>query len=428
MASRRAAQLALGLGLMSVWLACSGTNGVDLGGQGEGGSDSASAGGTAGSAGGTPTAGSGPGAGTSASPGGAAGATSPEGGAGGAVSGTSGQGGSDVFGGSAGTINPQGGGGTTGGSGGMPICDEVKAAATPIPLTVYIALDRSSSLSGSKWDAAKAGLSTFLNDPVSADVSVGLVTFPRQPLLNKEQCSVENYQTPEVDFGELPGNAAKVTAFLDTVQPNGYGTPLYPALGGTLQRAALTMTQKPTENFVVLLVTDGEPATPPATCSGVDALSTDAIGALVHKAYTDFKVKTFVIGLPGIPTEFANTLAQQGGTQAILINQSLDLSSQFQSALASVRGEGLGCEYPLPPDATKYDKDKVNVTYTPGTGAPQDLGRSAGCKDGLGWDYDNDATPTKILLCGSTCTQVKKDSKAKVDVALGCPTRVVIIN
>jgi hypothetical protein len=90
-----------------------------------------------------------------------------------------------------------------------------------------------------------------------------------------------------------------------------------------------------------------------------------------------------------------------------------------------VLGEGLGCEFPLPPDTSKYDKDLVNVNYTKGDGSGTlDLKRSIGCKDGIGWDYDSEPKPTKLVLCGSTCEQVKKDGLAKIDVVLGCPTRI----
>jgi hypothetical protein len=213
--------------------------------------------------------------------------------------------------------------------------------------------------------------------------------------------------------------------FLAAVKPNGFGTPIYPALGGTLERGAVFKLAKPEENFAVLLVTDGEPAQPPATCNGVDALSTDSIGTFVADTLGKYGVKTFVIGLPGIPKSFADELAQKGGTQAIVIQQDVDLELQFQQALAGVLGEGLGCEFPLPPDSTKYDKDLVNVKYTKGDGSGAlDLKRSLGCKDGQGWDYDDGVKPTKLILCGATCDQVKKDGLAKVDVVLGCPTRI----
>lgn len=303
-------------------------------------------------------------------------------------------------------------------------CATVDAKATRIPLSIYITLDRSSSLSGAKWDAALTGLNAFLTAPSSAGVNVGLVTFPRQPLLNPEECNFSNYKAPEVAFDKLPANAKPIQDFLATVEPTGFGTPLYPALGGALERGVVFKGENPKENFAVLLVTDGAPAQPPTICNGIDALSPDTISTFVADVFDKYGVKTFVIGLPGIPKTFAENLAQKGGTQAIVIQQDVDLAAQFQKALAQVQGEGLGCEFPLPPDSSKYDKDAVNVRYTKGDESGTiDLDRSVGCK-AEGWDYDNDAAPTKLILCGATCAQVKNDGLAKIDVVLGCPTRI----
>lgn len=332
--------------------------------------------------------------------------------------GQGGAGGNNPFGGAAGTgIVIDGGGSDVIEEG----CAGIEAKATRVPLTLFIAIDRSQSLSGTKWDSAKKGLKAFLEDPASADINVGLVTFPRAQI--SEQCSFKNYQDPEAPFGKLPGNAQAVLDLLDKTTPNGFGSPIYPALGGVLQRGAITLMQTPTENFAVLLITDGTPASPPDSCNGVDALDVNSVYGLAESTLAKYKVKTFVLGLPGMPPEFANTLATKGGGSAVVIKTDLDLQKQFQDALADLRGEGLGCEYPLPPDSTKYDKDLVNVKYTKGDTTSEDLDRSLGCASGKGWDYDNAATPTKILLCGATCDAVKKDGLAKVDVVLGCPTR-----
>ncbi|HEY0709581.1 MAG TPA: hypothetical protein VGG33_22410, partial [Polyangia bacterium] len=45
-----------------------------------------------------------------------------------------------------------------------------------------------------------------------------------------------------------------------------------------------------------------------------------------------------------------------------------------------------------------------------------------------GWYFDVDpamGTPTRVLVCPSTCTQFKKDGNAKVDLLFGCATRTI---
>jgi Mg-chelatase subunit ChlD len=305
-------------------------------------------------------------------------------------------------------------------------CDGVNEQATRVPLTVYVMVDRSASMAGDKWTAARAGLEAFINDKGSDDISVGLTLFPvDNPTL--EDCSFKNYQDPLVTFGKLPGNAKALDDQLDMAKPNGQGTPIYPALGGALDRGITFHGANPNDNFVVLLVTDGEPEGPPDTCGSVDPLSQDTITSLVGKANSMFGIRTFVVGLPGVNKAFAQAVAKSGGSDAILITNGTqaDIQAQFQTALAKVRGDGLGCEYPLPADSTKYDKTEVNVRYTDSAGAAHDLSHSVGCASPEGWQYDNEQTPTKILLCSATCTQVKGDGLAKMQVVLGCPTREI---
>jgi hypothetical protein len=86
----------------------------------------------------------------------------------------------------------------------------------------------------------------------------------------------------------------------------------------------------------------------------------------------------------------------------------------------------VACELTIPaaPTGEKLDPNRVNVTYTPGTGgAPTTVVRdeSADCFAGAnGWQYNADKT--KILLCGDACKKVQADLGAKVDVQFGCAT------
>lgn len=360
--------------------------------------------------------------------------------AGGTTGTTGGAGGTKATGGAAGSGIVTGGGGTGIGIGGFDGgssdalaegCASISATATRVPLTIYLMMDRSSSMAGTKWDAAKAGVIGLVNDPGSKDVTVGLSMFPRDMLLpGKPECAFDNYQDALVDFGKLPGNAQKIVDAVNAASPNGYGTPIYPALGGGLTRALAIKQGAPNESVVVLLVTDGEPEPPPGgpmnpLCGQADPLDAKAIDGIAATALTmSGGVKTFVVGLPGVNVAFANDLAKAGGTDSAIVISNVDVQKQFQAALAKVRGEGLGCEFPLPPqaDGKAYSYDQVNVRYTTGAGMAQDLSRSPGCKSGMGWDYDDPAKPTKVVLCSSVCDAVKADGLAKIDVVLGCPT------
>jgi hypothetical protein len=70
---------------------------------------------------------------------------------------------------------------------------------------------------------------------------------------------------------------------------------------------------------------------------------------------------------------------------------------------------------------------QVNVQYIPGNGgAPVDIlhAQSAADCDPVqgGWYYDNNAAPTKILICPATCTTIEADDMGKINIVYRCPT------
>ncbi|MDR3637123.1 MAG: DUF1501 domain-containing protein, partial [Isosphaeraceae bacterium] len=80
-------------------------------------------------------------------------------------------------------------------------CALITMQATGTPLDLYIAIDKSSSMAGTKWDGATAGLTAFVNDPSSAGIRVALNFFP---LDNNPTCNQFDYETPVVPFVHMP--------------------------------------------------------------------------------------------------------------------------------------------------------------------------------------------------------------------------------
>ena len=80
-----------------------------------------------------------------------------------------------------------------------------------------------------------------------------------------------------------------------------------------------------------------------------------------------FGVKTFVIGLPGVNQTIANQIAMAGGTDAAILVASTNVQTEFQTALAKVRGQALPCEYEIPSAVVggPVDPTFVNVLVTP---------------------------------------------------------------
>lgn len=103
---------------------------------------------------------------------------------------------------------------------------------------------------------------------------------------------------------------------------------------------------------------------------------------------------------------------------------SLDYSPVFQQIATSIV-TSVACELGMPQtDAGIVDPSKVELEYTPGGGGspvvfPQ-VTDEPSCAAGDGFYYDNPISPTKLLLCPTSCTTVQADPGASVQVLLGC--------
>jgi len=303
-------------------------------------------------------------------------------------------------------------------------CGLITVDAHATPLDLYIALDKSSSMFGTKWNGASAGLKAFLADPTSAGIRVAINFFP---LDGNPTCDQFAYKPPAVPFGLLPQNAAAVGAAIDSAMPNGFSTPIYPALGGAILAGIEEAMNNVGDAAAVLLVTDGQPDGPATTCGMVNPDDPTAIAALAAKgvAYKP-SVKTFVIGLPGVNQAVANQIAAAGGTGSAILVTITNVQTEFQNALAKVRGQALPCQYDIPAQVAggQVDPGHVNVEVTPGSGPTSTLPEDAACTD-VGWRYDNPAKPKHITLCPKSCAALKGEKSAKVQILLGCTTQIL---
>lgn len=87
----------------------------------------------------------------------------------------------------------------------------------------------------------------------------------------------------------------------------------------------------------------------------------------------------------------------------------------------------LGCEFAFPKaqGGGTSDPQKVVVNYTPGGGGAQkaltqvtDASKCGTIADA--WYYDDNANPTKIVFCPTTCSGAGADTGGKIEIAVGC--------
>jgi hypothetical protein len=315
---------------------------------------------------------------------------------------------------------------------------------------MYILFDQSGSMDQnaggtSKWNAVKGALTTFVNSSGAVGMRVGIGYFPLTttsgggtgggggfciPFVTcsgggggNESCNYLDYSTPDVGIDLIPTVSPLIITSLNNHGPGG-NTPTYPALQGAYNYASLWASVNPDRKTIVVLATDGEP-TQCGSNNNVNAISTQLVApALAGNP----SLLTFVIGVGSNLTNL-NQIAAAGGTSTAFIidTAGADPGGQFLAAMQAIQGSALlGCEYGVPtaPGGAAADLTKVNVQFTPLNGSPTTLKKvtdEASCNPQTGgWHYDNNAAPSKIQLCNSSCTAIQSFVGARVEVLLGC--------
>jgi hypothetical protein len=309
-------------------------------------------------------------------------------------------------------------------------------------------LDKSGSMADktpngmSKWDVITQAIDQFVNDPKSAGIEAGLGFFGIGTSgsgggsrgSNDSSCTSADYANPVVPIDALPPNAKPIASTIGQQSPAG-NTPTEPALHGAINYAAQWAQQHPTHKVIVVFATDGLPNGCNSTVAGAAAIAAAGVKGPPP-------ILTYVIGVfgdqdcPGGVSQGqkcdvinnTNQIANGGGTQAaFIVNASGDTGAQFLQALNSIRtANAVGCDFavPAPSGGRVIDFSSATVQYTPGGGNPTSLSWVASASKcdptSGGWYYDSSTAPNHMLLCDASCTEVKADPKAKVDVMLAC--------
>jgi hypothetical protein len=331
-------------------------------------------------------------------------------------------------------------------SGGSACASQALGAAAG-SLDIFIMLDKSQSMSdktangGSKWDVITQSIDDFVNDPKSAGIEAGIGFFGiatgsggGDRGSNSTSCTAADYASPVVPIAALPPNAKPIADAIGRQGPEG-NTPTEPALHGAINYAAQWAQQHPTHKVIVVFATDGLPNGCNSSVAGAAAIAAAGVKGPPP-------ILTYVIGVfgdqdcPGGVTQGqqcdvvsnTNEIAKGGGTQsAFIVNASGDTGAQFLQALNSIRGaNSVGCDFAVPsPSGGKIvDFSRATVEYTSGGGNAMSLSWVASASDcdpkTGGWYYNSTTAPNHMLLCDASCTEVKADPMARVDVTLAC--------
>jgi hypothetical protein len=349
------------------------------------------------------------------------------------------------------------GGSAVAGANGNPLldgCASTTLAATLLPPNILFLIDRSGSMNcnlpsvtpsqdcermatrqdptkPSKWDIVKGALEAAVRQ-LPATASVGITYFS-----NDDMCGVQS--KPNVELALLdPPQVDSLVASLDAVQPSG-GTPIVGAM--ILGYKRFNPDQTPNQPFgkkIVVLLTDGQ-----------EGCATDSIDRLIRTEMPNAikaRITTFVIGVPGseVDRSFLSQMAFAGGAPSRTdcnhtstdptvgdchfdMTMQPDLAQALNTALATISGHALQCEFdiPQPPAGQTLDYGAVNIAYQMAAGGAEQLiaqDNAGACDSGAnGWQYNTDYS--KIVLCGAACDTVRQ--AAAIRIVLGCKSWVV---
>ncbi len=355
------------------------------------------------------------------------------------------------------------------------------------PAAMLVLLQRSGSMSQqNKWVFAAQAIVQTLDQPVFDTMTLGLMAAPSSQVTGPAclfnlpvSCGVPAF--PQVDLAaagtllstDPTGVRHAIKAWLSSNAPDqsvGEGNPLYSAIQsgiGSLQGWA-----GPGKR-ILFVVTDGaisctSLSTRPAYNDGngcPDWENPNNIMSLVSQANSSSTtpIDTFIVGVPGSdsydPTGVnyppyhmraalsdiaysgspANAPAGCTHTQPFAqtdpdpttschfdMTQNNFTTQAVADAIAAARGKVLGCVFDLPiPESGVLDPNQVNVSYSVGGGAQNDLYKRASpsntCTTDGCWDYTTDG---KVQLIGKACTDVQNSTDADVEITVGCQTIV----
>jgi hypothetical protein len=285
-----------------------------------------------------------------------------------------------------------------------------------------------------KWDYTLDGLNTFLNDPASAGLELGLGYFPDGGL-----CDGSGYDAPSVPLGVLPEQAPVLGASLMARQPVG-NTPLEGALRGVTSYCLQYNAEHPQASCVAVLITDGAAD----ECDARNAADLAAIAASARAG----GVITYAAGMQGADFAVLDAIGEAGGGDCDPGQPGFacDLTANRQAlvtALDSIRDrtrtqvrierhtevqrQVLPCEWQLPaaPSGATLDPERVNVRLSFGGGRDDALSKvpdAASCAEDGGWYYDDPVAPARILACPASCEGLRAEPDVRVELLLGCRT------
>ncbi len=307
-----------------------------------------------------------------------------------------------------------------GGTCGAPSCANETITANIKPVNMFIAMDKSGSMGGTRWTSSKSAFTSFFQAPEAAGIGVALEFFPYSGCYNNSsECgNPANCSDPYVPLGLLTAasapadtqEASLISAF-NNFSPGG-GTPAILAFQGCQQWAATYSAANPNEQQVCILVTDGYPNSCGSATAGFTTAAADG--------YNNYGVISYGIGIVGANQTLLNAIAAAGNGEAFFVGSG-NVEQDLLDALLAIAGQALSCDIALP--GGNYDPSDAIVEFTPSGGTTATISQVAdlaSCMAAGGWYFDDPSNPASITLCPVTCTTVQADATGEIQMTFPC--------
>ncbi len=362
----------------------------------------------------------------------------------------------------------------------LPPCEEQEITTSTIvrPLDLFMLFDASNSMHDptdgvlTRWEAVRAALERFLEDPNSSGIGTALTFFPRgrdtvpsecsrdsqcgmvgactfvgvcsnagtrfcAPCWAHEECShqsscePDDYAGPDIGVERLPSASTGILAAFDIQETricDGGGTPTLPAMVGTMRGALAWSRAHPSHEVAVVLSTDGYPN----TCDW-DAVLTpeggiDNVADEARRGVAEANVRTFVIGVFGRGEEgHARTgldrIATAGGTAAsFLVSTDGTSTTAYLEALEEIRRDRIECDFALAePMAFAGGSISVRIRHD---GRDEWLRRVRGpeaCDAGGFYLPGATDVAARVALCPETCALLAPSPRPELTLRRTCP-------
>jgi hypothetical protein len=306
-----------------------------------------------------------------------------------------------------------------------------------------------------KWEPMLAATKAFFTDPKSVGMSATLTFYPNElaatvgdgiaspvavtdagpvegggfgPSVPAEVCNAAGYVDPDVELTALPSEAFGTA--IDAITPETeeawrLSSPLAGALEGGFELATALQDERPDDQVIVLMITDGYPA----LCGGMDG-DIEPVVQVIDEAQG---APLYVIGVrdpvtqeepnPPDAATLLHELTRASGTgDAHLVDTGDPAATEeaIAGALREItRKRSCVASIPPPPVGEPFDPERINLSLGSGDQTTP-LVYDPTCTDGLAWYYDDEAEPTAFEFCDEACAGA---TQVGATMGLGCYVR-----